>query len=218
MGPVARRLAVGFLGAAHVRVAPPQAGRRLAAVGKGWSLTASGPLHLDHFRQVSVETPRFIVNSLLYSGLAVLICLAIGCRWRGSWRGPDAGAGRDGRAHHADPRDPGTAIGIAYIRAFHFRCRGSTWRSPACGSSFRWCFRRAPAAVHRAQHLFVAPARAQVDGRSGRERGRRQAGDIQGHHCAARVEGHPGRARFFSFIMSIQEASATLFLTLGGWE
>src|SRR6267378_823065 len=79
LGPVARWLAVGFLALLMLASLLPQAGVVLAAVGKGWSLTAL-PVHytLDHFRQVSLETPRFIVNSLLYSGLAVLICLAIG--------------------------------------------------------------------------------------------------------------------------------------------
>src|SRR5438552_391118 len=79
LGPVARWLAVGFLALLMFASLLPQAGVVLAAVGKGWSLTAL-PVHytLDHFRQVSLETPRFIVNSLLYSGLAVLICLATG--------------------------------------------------------------------------------------------------------------------------------------------
>src|SRR6266700_841804 len=115
-------LAVGFLVMLMLASLLPQAGVVLAAVGKGWSLTPL-PEHytLDHFRQVSLETPRFIINSLLYSGLAVLICLGVGVPM--AWimartRTPGRGA--------MDARTtlilaiPGTAIGIAYIRAFHY--------------------------------------------------------------------------------------------------
>src|SRR5207247_8951555 len=94
----------------------------LAADGKGLSLTAL-PDHytLDHFRQVSVETPRFIVNSLLYSGLAVLICLVIGVPM--AWimaRTRTPGRGAMDALTTLILAIPGTAIGIAYIRAFHF--------------------------------------------------------------------------------------------------
>src|SRR6266850_2110544 len=126
LGPVARWFAVGFLVLLMLASLLPQAGVVLAAVGKGWSLTAL-PVHytLDHFRQVSVETPRFIVNSLLYSGLAVLICLMIGVPM--AWimaRTRTPGRGAMDALTTLILAIPGTAIGIAYIRAFHFPLPG----------------------------------------------------------------------------------------------
>ncbi|MCI0436289.1 MAG: iron ABC transporter permease, partial [Gemmatimonadetes bacterium] len=79
LGPVARWAAVGFLALLMFVSFAPQVGVLLAAVGRGWSLTPF-PVHytLEFFEQVSVETPKFIVNSFLFSGLAVLLCLVIG--------------------------------------------------------------------------------------------------------------------------------------------
>src|SRR5262245_10883450 len=65
LGPVQRWLAVGLLALLMFVSLVPQVGVVLAAIGKGWSLTAF-PVHytLDYFLQVSLETPKFIVNSL----------------------------------------------------------------------------------------------------------------------------------------------------------
>jgi iron(III) transport system permease protein len=72
------------------------------------------------FERVIVETPKYIVNSFLYSGLAVVLCIAIGV--------PVAWILARTRLPGRDTLDglntlilavPGTAIGIAYIRAFH---------------------------------------------------------------------------------------------------
>src|SRR5262249_53572722 len=75
---------------------------------------------LANFERVIVETPKYIVNSFLYSGLAVVLCIAIGV--------PVAWILARTRVPGRDTLDglnalilaiPGTAIGIAYIRAFH---------------------------------------------------------------------------------------------------
>jgi len=192
LGPVARWLAVGLLALLMFVSLLPQAGVVLAAVGKGWSLTPL-PLHytLDTFRQVSLETPKFIVNSLLYSGIAVFICLAVGVPM--AWimaRTRTPGRGAMDALTTLILAIPGTAIGIAYIRAFHYPL-------PTIDVALTSGARRPPAALHRAQQLFVALARAQVDGGGGRERRRHQAENVQGHHRAAGVEGHPRRRAVF---------------------
>jgi iron(III) transport system permease protein len=67
-----------------------------------------------------VETPKYILNSFLYAGLAVALCVAVGV--------PIAWILARTRVPGRDTLDalntlilaiPGTAIGIAYIRAFH---------------------------------------------------------------------------------------------------
>ncbi|HET9663422.1 MAG TPA: iron ABC transporter permease, partial [Burkholderiales bacterium] len=122
LGPVKRWLAVGFLVLLLFVSAVPQVGVVLAAVGKGWALTPF-PVHytLDYFRQVSIETPKFIVNSILFSGLAVLICLVVGVPM--AWimaRTKAVGRGAMDALTTLILAIPGTAIGIAYIRAFHY--------------------------------------------------------------------------------------------------
>ena len=192
LGPVARWLAVGFLSLLLFVSFAPQVGVLLAAVGRGWSLTPFPVQYtLEFFEQVSVETPKFIVNSLLFCGIAVALCLLIGVpmawimgRTQAPW------AGRDGRAHHADACHPGdrsrhrVRSGVQLPAAVH--------RSPAHRDvdhpAARAC--RTPAALHGARQLFLAPARAQVHGGGGRERRRDEAPHLPGHHGAARLEGH----------------------------
>ena len=50
----------------------------LASVGKGWSLTPLPVAYtLQYYERVIVETPKYILNSFLYSGLAVVVCVAV---------------------------------------------------------------------------------------------------------------------------------------------
>src|SRR5688572_3453832 len=121
LGAFQRWLAVALLVLLMTVCIIPQVGVVLAAVGRGWSLTPF-PEHYtwEFFRQVSIETPKFIVNSFLYSGLALILCLVIGV--------PMAWIMARTRAPGRRAMDalttlilaiPGTAIGIAYIRAFN---------------------------------------------------------------------------------------------------
>jgi iron(III) transport system permease protein len=100
----------------------------LASVGKGWSLT---PFPLSTRCSTTsasiVETPKYILNSFLYSGLAVLGCVDV--------RRADRLVLARTRAPGRDLLDglntlilaiPGTAIGIAYVRAFHAPFPAST--------------------------------------------------------------------------------------------
>jgi iron(III) transport system permease protein len=219
LGPVARWLAVGFLVLLMLVSMVPQAGVVLAAVGKGWSLTPL-PEHytLEHFRQVSIETPRFIINSLLYSGIAVSICLVVGVPM--AWimaRTQTVGRGAMDALTTLILAIPGTAIGIAYIRAFHFPL-------PAIDVALTsmWIIlplvlavRRLPYTVRSSYSslLLVHKSMEEAAANVGATK-LRTFRDI----TAPLVWKGILVGAMFSFIMSIQEASATLFLTLGGWE
>jgi iron(III) transport system permease protein len=219
LGPVARWLAVGFLSLLMFVSFIPQVGVLLAAVGRGWSLTPF-PIHytLEFFEQVSIETPKFIVNSLLFSGLAVILCLVIGVpmAWiMGRTRAP--GRGAMDALTTLMLAIPGTAIGIAYIRAFNFPlpvidvALTSMWIILPLVLAVR----RLPYTVRGSYSSLLLVHRsmeeaAQNVGASGLRTFR----DI----TAPLVWKGILVGGMFSFLTSIQEASATIFLTLGGWE
>jgi iron(III) transport system permease protein len=219
LGPVAGRLAVGFLVLLMVVSLLPQAGVVLAALGRGWSLTPL-PEHytLDHFRQVSVETPRFIVNSLLYSGLAVAICLAVGVPM--AWimaRTRTPGRGAMDALTTLILAIPGTAIGIAYIRAFHFPLPGidTALTSMWIVLPLVLAVRRLPYTVRSSYSSLLLVHKSMEEAAENVGAGKLATfRDI----TAPLVWRGILVGAIFSFIMSIQEASATLFLTLGGWE
>jgi iron(III) transport system permease protein len=219
LGPVARWGAVGFLVALLLISFVPQVGVVLAAVGKGWALTPF-PVHytLDYFRQVSLETPKFIINSIVFSGLAVLICLVIGVPM--AWimaRTQTPGRGAMDALTTLILAIPGTAIGIAYIRAFHYPLPGidialtSMWFVLPLVLAVR----RLPYTVRGSYsslllvHKSMEEAAANV--------GATKLRTFRDVTLPLVWKGILVGA-LFSFIMSIQEASATLFLVLGGWE
>ena len=98
----------------------PYFGIVLDSFGKGWALTPFPVKYtLQYFQRVSVETPKFILNSLLYSGISVAIALAVGV--------PAAWVMSRTKLPGREILDslttlilalPGTGIGIAYMRAF----------------------------------------------------------------------------------------------------
>ena len=219
LGPVKRWLAVAFLVSLLIVSAIPQVGVLLAAVGKGWALTPF-PVHytLDYFRQVSIETPKFIVNSLLFSGLAVAICLVVGVpmAWIMS-RTQTPGRGAMDALTTLILAIPGTAIGIAYIRAFHYPLPGidlaltSMWFVLPLVLAVR----RLPYTVRGSYSslLLVHKSMEEAAENVGASK-LRTFWDI----TVPLVWKGILVGALFSFIMSIQEASATLFLVLGGWE
>lgn len=219
LGPVKRWLAVGFLMLLMVVCVIPQAGVLFAAVGRGWALTPF-PVHytLEFFRAVSIETPKFIINSFLYSGIAVILCLVIGV--------PMAWIMTRTRAPGRRTMDalttlilaiPGTAIGIAYIRAFNFplpiadMALTSMWIILPLVLAVR----RLPYTVRGSYSslLLVHPSMEEAAANIGATK-LRTFRDI----TVPMVWKGILVGALFSFIMSIQEASATIFLTLGGWE
>ena len=219
LGPVKRWLAVAFLVALLFVSAIPQVGVLLAAIGKGWALTPF-PVHytLDYFRQVSLETPKFIINSLIFSGLAVLICLVIGVpmAWIMS-RTQTPGRGAMDALTTLILAIPGTAIGIAYIRAFHYPLPGidlaltSMW----VVLPLVLAVRRLPYTVRGSYSSLLLVHKSMEE--AAENVGATKLRTFRDITVPLVWKGILVGA-LFSFIMSIQEASATLFLTLGGWE
>jgi iron(III) transport system permease protein len=219
LSPLAQVVVVTFLSAVLLMSLIPCLGVGLASIGKGWSLTPV-PVHytLASFERVIVETPKYIVNSFLYCTLAVLLCIVVGVPV--SWMLART------RLPGRDTLDvlntlilavPGTAIGIAYIRAFHVdlpwlgRPLTSLWLILPLVLAVR----RLPYTVRGSYaslllvHRSMEEAAASVGAR-----GTRSFRDItlpliwRGVLVGA----------LFSFMTSLQEASAVLFLSLGGWE
>jgi iron(III) transport system permease protein len=211
--------AVAFLSALMFISFIPQVGVVLAAVGRGWSLTPI-PLHYtwEFFEQVSIETPKFIVNSFLYCGLAVLMCLVIGVPM--AWimaRTRAPGRGAMDALTTLILAIPGTAVGIAYIRAFNFPL--PLIELPLTGI---WVILPLVLAVRRLPYtvrgsysslLLVHPSMEEAAANVG-------AGKLRTFRDITVPLVWKGIlvGGLFSFITSLQEASATIFLTLGGWE
>jgi iron(III) transport system permease protein len=113
-------LVIIFLIAVLVFSFIPYLGIALDSFGKGWALTPIPVKYtLQYFERVAIETPKFIVNSLLFSGISVLICIIVGV--------PVAWVMARTKLPGKDILDslttlilalPGTGIGIAYMRAF----------------------------------------------------------------------------------------------------
>src|SRR5438132_290559 len=135
LSPLGQTGAITFLSALMLLSFIPYLGVFFASIGKGWSLTPFPVRYtLAYFERVIVETPKYIVNSFLYSALAVVLCIAIGV--------PIAWILARTRLPARDTLDglntlilaiPGTAIGIAYIRAFSFYIAGSANEAAALG-------------------------------------------------------------------------------------
>src|SRR3989449_634513 len=219
LSPLRQAAALAFLSFVMLLSFIPYLGVGLASVGKGWSLTPF-PLRytLGYFERVIVETPKYIVNSFLYSTLAVVLCVAIGV--------PIAWILARTRLPGRDTVDglntlilaiPGTAIGIAYIRAFHFAL-------PLVGRGLTslWiilplvlAIRRLPYTVRGSYaslllvHRSMEEAAASVGAT-----GVRSFRDV----TLPLIWRGVLVGSLFSFMTSLQEASAVLFLSLGGWE
>lgn len=219
LGPVKRWLAVGFLALLMLVSFIPQVGVLLAAVGRGWALTPF-PVHytLEFFEQVSIQTPRFIVNSFLFSGLAVILCLVIGVpmAWiMGRTRAP-------GRATMDALTTlilaiPGTALGIAFIRAFNFPL--PVIDLPLTGV---WIILPLVLAVRRLPYTVRGSYSSLLLVHKSMEEAAENVGATKLRTFWDITVPLVWRGilvgALFSFLTSIQEASATIFLTLGGWE
>jgi len=219
LAPLGQAGAVAFLSLVMLLSFIPYLGVGLASVGKGWSLTPFPVQYtLQYFERVIVEAPKYIVNSFLYSGLAVLGCVAVGV--------PIAWILARTRLPGRDVLDglntlilaiPGTAIGIAYVRAFHVALPGLDR-----GLTSFWvilplvlAIRRLPYTVRGsyASLLLVHPAMEEAAASVG-ARGLRAFGDV----TLPLIWRGVLVGSLFSFTTSLQEASAVLFLSLGGWE
>ena len=197
----------------------PYVGVGLAAFGRGWSLTPLPTSYtMQFFERVLVETPKYVLNSLLYSGLAVGICLAVGVPI--AWllaRTRLPGTGLLDALNTLILAVPGTAIGIAYVRAFHHEWPGlgrpltSVWLILPLVLAIR----RLPYSVRGtyASLLLVHPSLEEAAGSVGASRLRTFVDVTLPLVWKGILVGG-----LFSFMTSLQEASAVLFLSLGGWE
>ena len=219
LSPLGQTLAIGFLSLLMALSFIPYLGVVLASIGKGWAMTPLPQAYtLHYFERVIVETPKYIVNSFLYSGLAVLVCigLGVGIAWilaRTRLPGRDVLDGLNTLILAV----PGTAIGIAYIRAFHVELPGLGY-----GLTSMWIImpivlavRRLPYTVRGAYaslllvHRSMEEAAASVGAT-----GARSFRDV----TLPLIWKGVLVGSLFSFMTSLQEASAVLFLSLGGWE
>src|SRR6266851_2038601 len=219
LSPLRQAAAIAFLSAVMLLSFIPYLGVGLASVGKCWSLTPF-PLRYttQYFERVIVETPKYIVNSFLYSGLAVVLCIAIGV--------PIAWILARTRLPGRDTLDglntlilaiPGTAIGIAYIRAFHFdlpfvdRPLTGLWIILPLVLAIR----RLPYTVRGSYaSLLLVHRSMEESAASVGATGLRSFRDV----TLPLIWRGVLVGSLFSFMTSLQEASAVLFLSLGGWE
>ena len=127
LSPARRWLAVGFLSTADARLVHARtSASRWRRSGRGWSLT---PFPLEYTLRIlrarehrDAEVHHELASST--AGWRCVICLVIGVpmAWiLGRTKAP--GRGSMDALTTLILAIPGTAIGIAYIRAFHFRCR-----------------------------------------------------------------------------------------------
>ncbi len=219
LGPVKRWLAVAFLALLMFVSFVPQVGVVLAAVGRGWSLTPF-PLEytLEFFEQVSVETPKFIVNSLWFCGIAVFLCLVIGVPM--SWimsRSNAPGRGAMDALTTLMLAIPGTAVGIAYVRSFNFPL---PWIDlPLTGM---WLILPLVLAVRRLPYTVRGSYSSLLLVHKSMEEAAENVGatKLQTFRDITVPLVWKGIlvGALFSFITSIQEASSTIFLTTGGNE
>ena len=211
--------AVGFLSLVMLASFIPYLGVGLASVGKGWSLTPL-PLSytLQYYERVIVETPKYILNSFVFSGLAVLGCVVVGV--------PIAWILARTRLPGRDTLDglmtlilalPGTAIGIAYIRAFHFELPGLDLKLTSLWLVLPLvlCIRRLPYTVRGAHSSLLLVHRSMEEAAASvGATGARSFRDV----TLPLIWRGVLVGSLFSFMTSLQEASAVLFLSLGGWE
>lgn len=216
---VARLLAPAFFVAVLTLAFLPYLGVTLAAFGKAWSLTPFPTrFTIEHLDQVLHLTPIYVINTLRWSAVAVLIILAVGVPL--GWvlaRSTLPGRGAVDAIVTLVLALPGTAIGIAYIRAFHFPL---PWIGVVL--SRVWIIMPLVLAVRRMPYTV----RATFASLLGLHRSMEES--------AASVGASGLRTFFditlpliwrgvlagalFSLMFALQEAAATILLVLPGWE
>jgi iron(III) transport system permease protein len=219
LSPLKQALTIGFFSVVMLLSFIPYIGVALASVGKGWALTPLPVAYtLQYYDRVIVETPKYIVNSFLYSGIAVALCIVVGVPI--AWllgRSTVPGRGALDALNTLILAIPGTAIGIAYVRAFHFDLPGLDR-----GLTSFWIIMPLVLAVRRLPYtvrgsfasLLLVPRSMEEAAASVGATGPQSFRDI----TLPLIWKGILVGGLFSFMTSLQEASAVLFLALGGWE
>jgi len=219
LSPARQALAVAFFALVMLLSFIPYGGVALASVGKGWALTPLPVAYtLHYYDRVIVETPKYIVNSFLYSGIAVALCIVVGVPI--AWllgRSTIPGRGALDALNTLILAIPGTAIGIAYIRAFHFDLPGFDR-----GLTSFWIVMPLVLAVRRLPYTVRGSLASLLLVHRSMEEAAASVGatGLQGFRDITLPLIWKGIlvGSLFSFMTSLQEASAVLFLALGGWE
>lgn len=195
----------------------PYLGVTLAAFGKAWAMTPFPVQYtLNYFTRVIVETPKYIINTFVYCGLAVILCLVLGIpiawilsrtKMKGRWL-------LDSLITLILAL-PGTALGIAYIRAFN---------SPVFGVSLAsiWIIMPILLAVRRLSYTVRSTYSSLLVVHVSMEEAARSVGAspwkiFQDITLPLIWKGVLAGA-LFSFMTSIQESAATILIALPGWE
>lgn len=195
----------------------PYLGVTLAAFGKAWALTPFPEQYtLGYFARVITETPKYIINTFLYCGLAVIMCIAIGVpiawilartKMKGRWF-------LDSLIILALAL-PGTALGIAYIRTFNV---------PIANVSLAtiWIIMPIMLAVRRLSYTVRSSYSSLLVVHESMEEAARSVGApnwrVFANITLPLIWKGILAGALFSFMTSIQEAAATILLSLPGWE
>jgi iron(III) transport system permease protein len=197
----------------------PYLGLLFAAFGRGWALSAIPEVWtLENFRVVLIETPKYVKNTFLYAGLAALICVMVGV--------PAAWIQTRTRIPGRKLMDslttlilaiPGAALGIAYIRAFGFpmpfihMALYTFWIIMPIVLAVR----RLPFTV-RSTHSSLLLIHASYE-EAAESVGAKKVRIFRDITLPLIWKGALVGS-LFSFMTSVQEASATILLALEGWE
>lgn len=209
----------GFLALLLLLSFIPYLGVALAAFSRGWALTVLPTAYtLEHFTRVIVETPRYITNTFLYCGLAVLLCILVGI--------PIAWVLARTRARGREALDslvtlvlalPGTALGIGFIRAFNNPVPGF-----GVALADLWVIVPLVLAVRRLPYTVRSTFSSLLVVHRSLEEAAESVGASKARTFVDVTLPLIWRGIFagalFSFMTSIQEAAASLLVTLPGAE
>jgi iron(III) transport system permease protein len=203
-------LAVAFL---------PYVGVTLAAFGRAWALTPFPTrFTFGHMDAVLHLTPIYVINTLRWSALAVLIILAVGVPL--GWilaRTALPGKGAMDSTVTLVLALPGTAIGIAYIRGFHFPL-------PLVGLvlSRLWIIMPLVLAVRRMPYTVRATFASLLGMHRSMEESAASVGAsglrIFKDITMPQIWRGVLAGALFSLMFVMQEAAATILVFLPGWE
>ncbi len=195
----------------------PYLGVTLAAFGKAWAMTPFPVQYtLGYFTRIITETPKYIINTFMYCGLAVIICITVGVPI--AWiltRTKMKSRGLLDALVTLILALPGTALGIAYIRAFNMPIFGISLTTLWIIMPLVLAVRRLPYTV-RSTHssLLVVHESLEEAARSVGASGWRVFYNI----TLPLIWKGILTGALFSFMTSIQESAATILLAIPGWE